>query len=106
MALSLFKMTRDLSFHFGKGISFGSICKRKLLKMTLLHIATRYDCEALITWLIDKIANTDLAKEMDETPLIVTTKHRQLGYDDPSFSTRLFNARPHVLGQEPPHVKT
>ena len=73
--------------------------------MTLLHIAARYDCEALITWLIDKIAKTDLAKEMDETPLIVTTKHRQLGYDDPSFSTRLFNVTPHVLLQESPRVK-
>ena len=29
----------------------------------------------------------------------------QLG-DDILFSTRLFNATPHVLGQEPPHVKT
>ena len=70
------------------------------------HIAAHYDCEALITWLIDKIAKTDFEKEMDETPLIVTIKRRQLSDDDLLFSTRLFNTTPHVLVQEPPQVKT
>ena len=86
-------------------------CKPSIPPSTLLltprpHITARYDCEVLITWLIDKIAKTDLEKEMDETPLIVTIKHRQLGDDDLLLSMRLFHATPHVLGQEPPQVKT
>ena len=79
--------------------------KQKRWKTTLQNIGALNDCDSYITLRRDTMAKTHLQKDMGETPLIVAIYTLRLSGDDLLFSTPS-STPPHILGQEPPHVKT